>query len=269
MKKILFTIAIISLLLAGCDKESNNGIDSEINITMMEDLSGAIQLYFSTTKIYPCMNYWIDLSWKRSSNNIDVTFKGVISPGVCLRALGPATETLNLGVLNNGTYQLSFYNRDERQSGELIVSSEGYRINFANNSLVHFRNIPLNRIPENTIWVVVSYNEENLLLSFLEAFMELDVTEKSNVTRGYYSFENYHMLGVFSGFKAENDGSITFLPSFTNCGVMLGRRFMRSFVFQNSESSANIEQLIRQHREQIEIRAFTDKGEQFMSWLMN
>jgi len=62
---------------------------------------------------------------------------------------------------------------------------------------------------------------------------------------------------------------ITYLPSFTNPGTMLGRRFMQAFVFQYSECTANIEQLIRQYREQIEIRAFTDKGKQFMSWLMN
>ena len=268
--KISAIVLMLSVAIIGCDKsnETNNGINSEINVTIMENSSRALQLYFSTTKEYPCCNFPIDLSWKKSSNTIDITFKGVIETDLCLTAIGPATATIDLGVFNNGTYQLNFYNENVKQSGEFIVSSDNYKINFADNSLVHFRNIPLNKIPENTIWIAINYNEEKFLSSFLEAFMDLVVTKKS-YSRGYYSFENTRYPGLYSGFKVEENGTITFLPDITNSGVMLGRLFTQSFVFQYSGSTANIEQLIKQHKEQLEIRAYTDRGEQFLSWMMH
>ena len=268
--KMATIVLMLSVATAGCDKtiETKSKIDSEIDITMMENSSGALQLYFSTTEIYPCCNWSIDLSWKKSSNNIDITFKSIIKPDICLTALGPATAMIDLGVLNNGIYQLNFYNEHVKQSGELVVSSDSYKINFADNSLVHFRNIPLNKIPENTIWIAINYNEEKFLSSFLEAFMGLGVTEKTYFS-GYYSFENSSYPGLYSGFKVEENGTVTFLPDFTNSGVMLGRLFTQSFVFQYLGNTENIEQLIKQYKEQIEIRAYTDKGEQFISWMMN
>jgi len=41
---------------------------------------------------------------------------------------------------------------------------------------------------------------------------------------------------------------------------------MRSFVFQYSGSAASIEQLVKQHKEQMEMTVYTDKGERFTSW---
>jgi len=268
--KISAIMLILSVATVGCDKtvKQRSKIDTQIEITMMESSSKALQIYFSTTKIYPCCNYPIDVSWKKSSNIIDITFKGVIETDICLTALGPATAMIDLGEFKNGTYQLNFHNEHVKQSGELIVSSDSYKINFKENSLVHFTNIPLNKIPQNTIWIAINYNEEKYLSSFLESFKNLEVTEKS-YSLGYYSFENTRYPGLYSGFKVEENGTITFLPDITNPGVSMGRLFTQSFVFQYSESTANIEQIIKQYKEQIEIRAYTDRGEQFLSWMMN
>ena len=255
---------MLSVATAGCDMARN--VDSKITVTMMESSSQALQLYFSTTKQYPCCNYPIDLSLKQSSSIIDITFKGVIETGGCATAIGPATASINMGVLNNGTYQLNFYSEDVKQSGELIVSSDGYIINCADNFLVRFTNIPLRKIPENSIWIAINYNEENALSSFLKDLMNLKVTEKS-YPLGCYSFENTGYQGLYSGFKVEKKGNITFYPDITNHGVMMGRLLTRSFVFQYSESTTDIEQLIKQYKEQIEVRAYTDRGEQFLSWM--
>ena len=267
--KISAIMLILSVATIGCDKtiKQRSKIDTQIEITMMESSSKALQLYFSTTKIYPCCNYPIDVSWKNSSNIIDITFKGIIETDICLTAIGPATAMIDLGEFKNGTYQLNFHNEHVKQSGELIVSSDSYKINFKENSLVHFTNIPLNKIPQNTIWIAINYNEEKYLSSFLDAFMDLGVTEKSYL-RGYYSFENTLYPGLYSSFKVEENGTIAFLPNIAHLGVGLGRLFTQSFVFQYSGNIANIEQLIKQYKEQIEIRAYTDKGEQFLSWMM-
>ena len=137
---LFFPIVTGVLLLCGCtqsfvmddgkktDSPQGATIDSEIVITMKESSLRTLQLYFSTTKIYPCCNYPIDLSWKRSSNIIDISFKGIIKTELCLTALGPATATIDLSALSNGTYRLNFQDGNLKRSGELIVSSNSYKI---------------------------------------------------------------------------------------------------------------------------------------------
>lgn len=266
--KISIMALMLSVVTAGCNNtfETKTVIDSEIVITMMESSSQALQMYFSTTKSYSCCNYPIDLSWKKSSNTIDIVFKGVIKADLCLTAIGPATASIDLGVLNNGTYQLNFYNEQVKQSGKLIVSSEGYKTNFADNSNFRFTTMTLNKRPENTIWLAISYREEEVLSSFLEALMNLGASEKT-FSRGYYSF-NTRYQWLYSGFVVEENGDITYLPDITNPGGgAWGYLFIQSFVFHFTGDSTNIEQLVKQYKEQMEIRVYTDKGEQFLSWM--
>ena len=120
--KITAIVLMLTVAITGCSKatEKVSKIDSQIVITIKESSSQILQLDFSTTKIYGCCNYSIDLSWKKSSNIIDITFRGVIETDWCLTAMGPATTTIELGTLSNGTYLLNFYVGGLKHSGELI-----------------------------------------------------------------------------------------------------------------------------------------------------
>ncbi len=272
MNTYIFKTAAITIMLLmttiGCNKTTAiiSKIDSKIAVTMMESSSQTFQMYFSTTKKYPCYNYLIDLSLKKSLLIIDITYKGVIETDMCLTAFGPATTKVDLGVLHNGTYQLNFYNEHIRQSGELIVSSNGYTTNFVDNSICYFTNTSLHKIPENTLWMAINYDEEEKLLSFLEDLKSLEVTEKTYAS-GYYSFESALYPGSYSGFKIEENGTIIYYPDLTDYGVKQGRPFTQSFVFQYSGNTEDIGQVIKQYKEQIEIRAYRDSGEQILSWL--
>ena len=261
-------IALLAFTTFGCDKaKMYKGIDSEINITMMEHLSGTLQLYFSTTKIYPCMNYPIDLSWQKTSNRIEISFKRVIETDFCLTALGPATATIDLGVLSDGTYQLNLQNGEVKYSGELVVSSDNYTVNFVNSSDFRFKNMPLNKIPENSLWLAISYSNEGTLSSFLEILMDLGATKKQ-YSRGFYSFDVPLYTWFYCGFMIDENGIITYYPDFTNLdGVMWGGMVKKSFAFQYLGDNTSIEQLVKQYKEQMEIRVYTDKGEQFLSWM--
>jgi hypothetical protein len=124
-RAIKSTIVMLSLLLwsAGCgkDNEMNNNeinseefcscvnvnVDSEINIRMVEIFDKSprtFQFQCFTEKIYPCVNYPIIVVSQQSSNNIDISFKGVIETDFCFTALGPASAYIYLGTLNNGMY---------------------------------------------------------------------------------------------------------------------------------------------------------------------
>ena len=266
--KITAIALILVVTICGCEKatETHENIDSEINIKVMESSLRTLQLYFSTTKMYPCVNYPIDVSWQQSSNIIDISFMGVIENDFCFTAIGPATAVIDLGTLSNGTYHLNFHNGNMKQSGKLIVSSDSYKTNFTGNPNIRFINTSLNKIPENTIWLVTSYNEDKILSSFLESLMHLGAIKKL-YSPGYYSINIIYPYSYHEVFKIEKDGSITYSPKeVTNTIVNWGGKFMRSFVFQYFGNTANIEQLVKQYKEQMEIQVYTDKGEQFTSW---
>jgi hypothetical protein len=66
----------------------------------------------------------------------------------------------------------------------------------------------------------------------------------------------------------DENGIITYYPDFTNLdGVTWGGMVKQSFAFQYFGDNASIEQLVKQFKEQMEIRVYTDKGEQFLSWM--
>ena len=259
MNKYIMTIVLmLSLVLTGCNKatETVSNIDSEIVITMNESSSRTLQLYLSTTKIYPCCNYPIDLSWKSSSNIIDVSVKGVIETDFCFTALGPATMSIDLGVLSNGTYLLNFHDGHLKRSGELIVSSNSFKINFVDNPIFRFPNTPLNKVPENTIWGLVGYHEQgtaSLVQSFFNDLVNLGA-EKKKYNSGYYS-----------AFEIDKDGEITY-P-----GALWGYWFDQPFIFHYSGNIANVDTLVEQYardfKEKLNITVNTDKGEQFLSWM--
>ena len=267
-----YKITVIALMLvaviSGCEKatETHKNIDSDFNIRMMESSLRTLRLYFSTTMVYPHTGYSIDVSWQQSSNVIDISFEGIIDNGSGFAVVVPITAVIDLGTLSNGRYNLNFYNGTVIQSGMLIVSSDSYETNFRHNPNFHFINASLNKVPENTIWLAISYNEEKILSSFLEVLTSLGAT-KITCHPGYYSINVTYPYLHYSVFKVEKNGSITYSPKeVTNTIVDWGGRFMRSFVFQYSGDNASIEQLIKQYKEQMEITVYTDKGERFTSW---
>ena len=266
--KVATIVLMLLVATVGCEKvaETHKKIDSEINIRMMESSSRTLRLYFTTTKLYPMIGFPIDVLWQQSSNNIDISFEGVIENEFGFAAIGPATAVIDLGTLSDGTYHLNFHNGNMKQSGRLIVSADSYETNFQYNPNFHFINASLNKVPGNTIWVVTSYNEEQVLSSFLESFTNLGAVKKI-YSHGYYSINIIYPYSYYQVFKIEKDGSVTYSPKeVTNTIVNWGGKFMQSFVFQYFGNTATIEQLVKQYKEQMEIKVYTDKGEQFTSW---
>ena len=260
-KILKITAVLLIVAIVGCEKnEMHKSVDSEINIRMVEIFDNSprtLQMHFSTTKIYPCCNYPIDLSWKKTSNSIEISFNGVIETDLCLTALGPATAIIDFGTLGNGTYQLIFQNGEVKYSGQLVVSSDSYKVNFGSNSEFSFANALLNKMPENTIWGYVGYHKQEtstLVQSFLDDLLSLGANEKLYLPGDYREFE-----------IAENGKIVQ--PDATS-----GYYFARSFVFQYSGDIAKVEQLVEQYAhdygtEYMYIGVYTDKGNQILSWM--
>ena len=223
MKANIFKITAIMLVLAvaviGCDKstetevEMHKDVDSKINIRISnfsQYLQG-LSMHFETTKMYSGFLNWLDVSWQKSSNVIDITFKDIIHHP----RLSSATSWIDLGTLSNGIYQLNLRNGQVKYSGELIVTADDYTINFPTNPAFKFTNLSLNRIPKHTLWGTIFYrNEENvpLVQSFLTALMELGATKRSFIP------------GDYADFKIDDNGDI----------VHRYGNFTKSFIFYYS-----------------------------------
>ena len=253
------TMVLLALTTIGCEQnEMQEAIDSEINIRMVEVFDKSprtLQMDFSTTEIYPCYNYPIDLSWEKSSNNIDILFKGVIKTDICLATFGPATATIDFGSLNNGKYQLNFQKGEVKYSGQLVVSSENYTVSLSANPVVNFANSPLNKTPEHTIWGLVGYHKKEtlpLVQSFFTALTELGATKKS-FTPGYYT-----------EFEIDKNGEIALINNH-------GYWFAQAFIFHYSGNTSDLDEFLKQwsleHNERMSIRINTYNGERFLSWM--
>jgi hypothetical protein len=236
------------------------GGDAGINIRMVEIFDKSprtFQFHCSTKKIYPCCNYPIVVERQQSSNSIDISFKGIIESDLCLTALGPATAIIDLGALSDGIYNLNLYYGKVKRTGNLVVSSDSYKINFHDNSVFSFTHKELNRIPEHTIWGTVGYHKQetsSLVQSFITELMELGAEKKSY--RG----------GHYGGFEIGKNGDIV------QPGEESGYYFARSFIFRYSGDIAAVDQLVGQYArdygtEYLYISVYTDEGEKFLSWM--
>jgi hypothetical protein len=261
--KILPLLASLLLIGGGfvaCDNnkdyEDLAPADSKIHIRMVEVFDQSprsFQLYCATEKIYPCVNYPIVAVSETSSNSIDISFKGVIESDFCLTAIGPATTTIDLGPLSEGTYALNLYNGGIKQTGTLVVTADSYEVVFDENATFGFTDKLLNRIPEQTIWGLIGYATAETaprVNSFLEALVDLGAEKRS------YAPGDYRMFWI------DEKGEITDYP-----GALWGYYFNRPFVFHYSGDLAGIDQLVRQYKDEMSIRVATDKGEELRSWM--
>ena len=239
-KVLNFTAFMLILVVysTSCSKQGQGNIspiDSAINIRMVETFDKSprtVQLYCSTTKIYPCCNYSINVEHRQSSNVIDISFKNVIEHDFCLTALGPASAVIDLGALSNGTYRLNLNIGSVRRTGELVVTSDSYKVNIANNKAFRFTNTPLNRIPEYTIWGTIGYHKQetsSLVQSFIADLIGLGATKKS------------YNSGFYGEFDIDKNGDIV------QPGSNSGYWFAQSFIFHFSGNIDNVEQLIKQY----------------------
>lgn len=239
------------------DDDAPVNIDSKINIRMVERFEQSprtFQLYCATEKAYPCGNFPIIAQVRQSANQIDIAFKGVPNNiGICLTSVEPATTTIDLGALNEGTYTLNLHNGGVTQTGTLVVEAGSYTAVFDESEAFAFADKQLNRIPEQTIWGLIGYAQAETAAqadAFLDALIGVGAEKRS------------YTPGDYREFWIDANGEITDYP-----GALWGYYFDRPFVFHYSDDLAEIDRLVRQYKDVMSIRVHTDKGERFLSWM--
>jgi hypothetical protein len=246
-----YTIYDESIEVGDNTEEGNDvNVDSKINISMVEAFTESprtFQLNCWTERIYSGGGYRLHVAYSQSSNSIDISFKGVSEPNGGTAEPFPAAAYINFGSLNEGTYRLNLYNGNVKYTGELIVTSDSYTVNFDANSVFGFTHSSLNRIPEHTIWGHVG-GQTALIRSFLT-----ELTGLGAVKRLYNP-------GYYREFEIDQTGNI----------VQLNDTSQQTFIFHYSGDIANIDRLVgkyaRDYKDQWGAIVYTDKGAQFLSW---
>lgn len=136
MKYFKLFFMFFGLLLVACDKEDEgldkSPIDSKVLISARESSSGEIFLDCKTDKEYSCFNYKILATKQTAENSIEISFEAIEVDGKCATASGPATTTINLGVLAIGEYGLTFNSMGVSNKGLLIVTQDQILLQFDN-----------------------------------------------------------------------------------------------------------------------------------------
>ncbi len=259
MKQVKYIAFIFLLILVSSCKEDIplQEFDSGIKISMWESAEAdkrTLQFRCETEMIYPCMNYLIIHSVKRSSNTINIDFKGIYMPGICSNAFGPAVTTVNLETLPPGDYTLKLKVGAESSNAVLSVFPEMYSISSSSLEQIQFTPPQLSRIPENTIWGIIGYHissNESSAQSFVDTLLQNGAVARK-YTPGSYGYFNIHSDGTI--LPPENHGYWFVLP------------FILEFTGDNALIKMILEDFRKEYGDDLKITVHTTKGESFYSW---
>lgn len=253
------SLFVCALLIVACKKDSmESRIDSDVKISMWEysDSTGRkLELKCETDKSYGCCNYTILHSLSVSGSNIEINFTGIYQPDMCLTSFGPATTSVDLSSLPNGSYPLTIRVERRKSQGNLIVTSDYYEIDLDETRSVEIITPVLRRIPANTIWGTVGYHSNAtsmLVQSFVDSLQFYGAAIQPNAP-GYYGYFDI-------------DANNAILPPDNH-----GYYFIRPFIFSYSGNSHSIKTLVRNYGlnfgDSLNIDLRSTQGHHFMSWV--
>jgi len=152
--------AILMISFISC-KKSGNGtfqIDSPVTIQMQQSTQSggkATCILSCNTGSYPDGNYTLKYLLTTAGNNITVAFGDItaISTKPSAAASAPATAFVDLEVLDNGTYPLSFQIGSNTYRATLGVTDTDYTIAYPDPSpSLVFKKTEMKKVQVNTIW---------------------------------------------------------------------------------------------------------------------
>ncbi len=221
----------------------------------LDSTKRTLQFYCSTEKVYGCSNYSINKTLRKSSDNINIDFSGILIYDFCLTSLGPATTIVDLGTLSSGTYNLNIKVDRNRGEGRLIVTSDYYVIELDKQKQLKIINTPLHRVPTNTIWGTVGYHRSStatLVQTFIDSLQFLGATAQT------------YQSGHYGYFEINSRGEII-LPQ--NHGYY----YIRPFIFNYDSNTSSLKKIVKNYGanygDSLIINLYTTKGELFRSWI--
>ncbi|MEK6476853.1 hypothetical protein WJR50_04935 [Catalinimonas sp. 4WD22] len=264
MKATPFALLIPLLLMFACEGEQavpSNTLGSEIELSMAEYIDSdqrSLSFKFLTLKDFPCINYSIKHETVVDNQAIKIVLEKVEVSDVCLDAIGPASAFIDLGALSEKEYDLQIQLGESLiNHGTLSVSKDAYQLNLLESEGIDLLESTLNRIPSQTVWGVIKYQgkEKNKeLISFFNEAMDIAGATDKKFAEGDYGY-----------FKVSSEGKII-QP------LEQGELVEQAFLFDFGGKSEDIEQVLQQINtsfEDVQIRFYNARGEEFRNWDFN
>ena len=164
----LLSIFILIIFLGSCNNDPiidgpiDIDIEDEFNVLLWETLGEnerAFSLNIETILSNSCENAEIEYTLYNQPDEIFVTVKDIINDH-CAAGTFPATANVSLGTLSADEYDLDINLKNViPNKGKLIVTNEYYEITISDLNGIIIPNKRLYKIPENTIWGYVAYED--------------------------------------------------------------------------------------------------------------
>jgi hypothetical protein len=178
----------------------DTAIAKEYELDLWETLDNntrTLQIRANTIQSQNCLNYNIESSISRKGSNFEINLGKPQIPSVCEPGIGTAKSTLDLGIISNGTYNLTVkLGQIVPSTGRLVVSNGSFYLSILNPIGFRITRNNLLRVPDNTIWGYIGY-DANALPVVTQFFTDLaGISQNIDLPKGYYGHFNLLESGV-------------------------------------------------------------------------
>ena len=252
---ILFTLLLV---WSGCQSDESIpdvvvNIDPSFSIEMKETLD-TIQQKFGivaqSVEDQDCLNYGIAYSFDRLNGVISVSLNDLVPPADCIPGNGPALSEILVGYLVNGIFQIELNIKNTvKNLGSLQVSDESYVLEMESMDGILVKSSTLHRIPAQTIWGYVNYEESDYEIPALEFIQEIEeLCEPVSLEQGEY----YHFM-----INASDEVIISGQPE---------APYPNSFIYRYTGTKQSLKDVLENFRsdfpESLNMKIFTASGEE-------
>ncbi len=172
----------------------DTAIAKEYELDLWETLDNntrTLQIRANTIQSQNCLNYNIESSISRKGSNFEINLGKPQIPSVCEPGIATAKSTLDLGIISNGTYNLTVkLGQIVPSAGRLVVSNGSFFLSILNPIGFRITRSNLLRVPDNTIWGYIGY-DANALPVVTQFFTDLaGISQNIDLPKGYYGHFN-------------------------------------------------------------------------------
>ncbi|MCH7691304.1 MAG: hypothetical protein IIA17_09710 [candidate division Zixibacteria bacterium] len=266
--KLFLLLSLWVIVSLGCDNTSEvivgpggDSINTVINLEVFENTNAGLtnlELRCQTDSIFGCINYMIDFDLTVTSDTVALKFIKIVKPNIFQTALGPATAIVNLGTPANIAYKFPLTVNSLTLPAQLILTDSTIEITGGDSIWTDVVRPVLYRVPANTIWGEVGYNDPLLrdsALTFFDSLASLGATPDT-LSTGHYGY-----------FFIDSSSAI---DSILGLGPSIGTDSVFSYIYDYTIDTTALSNLVQAYQNQagnlVKVNINTSDGYLFRSY---